>query len=193
MRLDGPACPRCAQPLGTVALCARCISYTAGLSTTVSVFQFGGPVRSAVHALKYRDLRAIAPVLGSLMAADLRVARLEADVVVPVPMHGKRLRTRGYNQAELLARQVARQLKLGVDSRSLRRVAETPPQARASSEAEREQQVRGAFAATSSIAGRRVLLIDDVATTGSTLRECGRVLMAAGAAEVSALVLAREV
>ncbi|MBI4306042.1 MAG: ComF family protein [Chloroflexi bacterium] len=110
-----------------------------------------------------------------------------------MPMQRSRIRARGYNQAELLARRLGRLRNIRVEATALRRVTDTPPQARAKSDAERERQVRGAFAGSDAVTGLRVLLVDDVATTGSTLRECAAALVAAGASEVSALVLAREV
>jgi ComF family protein len=160
----------------------------------VAVYQYDGPVRAAVHALKYDGVRAIASLLGALMAACPRLQRLEAEVVTPVPMHPARLRSRGYNQSDLLASEVAKRLRFPMDTRALRKVRNTPPQARSTSELERARQVAGAFLADAArVSGKRVLLVDDVATTCSTLNACAGALKAAGAAWAGAIVLAREV
>jgi ComF family protein len=127
------------------------------------------------------------------MAAALPRSVAEGtDAIVPVPVSGKRLRSRGYNQSALLARHIARETGIPVMETLLRRVKETPPQARAESEAERRQNVIGAFAASGQAAGMRVLLVDDVMTTGSTLNACAATLKNAGAKWAGALVLARE-
>jgi ComF family protein len=163
------------------------------LDRVVAVFNYEGPVRGAVYSLKYDDLRAIAPRLAGLMADALPRSVAEgADALVPVPVSGKRLRSRGYNQSALLARHISRETGTLVMEALLRRVKDTPPQARAESEAERRQNVIGAFEASGQAAGMRVLLIDDVMTTGSTLNACAATLKNAGAKWVGALVLARE-
>jgi len=192
-RLGRSVCRRCAQPLAIPSLCGSCAFDPAVLSTTLAVFQFGGAIRAAIHALKYSDLRSIAPVLGALLTTDPRFAELEADIVVPVPLHRKRLRTRGYNQSELIGRVVARRLGIDMSTGMLRRLVDTPPQARARSRTERAAGVRDAFRAGEGAPGRRILLVDDVTTTGSTLRECARSLLKAGATRVDAIVVAREV
>lgn len=132
-------------------------------------------------------------MLGALLTTDPRFAELEADIVVPVPLHRKRLRTRGYNQSELIGRVVARRLGIDMSPGMLRRLVDTPPQARARSRTERAAGVRDAFRAGEGASGRRILLVDDVTTTGSTLRECARSLLKAGATRVDAIVVAREV
>ena len=113
-------------------------------------------------------------------------------MIVPVPLHRRRLRSRGYNQAELLARPVADRLGARISTNLLTRVTDSPPQAQAKNEAARSAGVRNAFAASDEVRGKRVLLIDDVATTCSTLHACGRALYRAGAKSVRAAVLARE-
>ena len=162
------------------------------MSRTVAVFQMDGPIRTAIHRLKYEDLRAVAPVLGELMAAHPALGRLRCDIVTPVPLHPRRLRSRGYNHAELLARPVAARLGVSLDTRTLRRVRASPPQVEAADETERRLRVADAFDAGPAAAGKRVLLVDDVCTTGATLDACARALKRAGAAWVGALVLAKE-
>jgi ComF family protein len=127
-----------------------------------------------------------------MAAVALAEGLADADVVVPVPLGPGRHRRRGYNQACLLASSVARHLGLAFAPRGLRRVRDPGPQDRRG-RADRLARVRGCFAPgrPSSVQGRRVLLVDDVVTTGATAGECARVLLAAGAASVDVLSLAR--
>ncbi len=159
----------------------------------MAAYQFDGGMRDAVHALKYDGLRAVAPALGSLLADLPRLKALKYDVIVPVPAHPARLRARGYNHAELLAREAAKILGAQLETQLLRRVGSAPAQVSARSEEERARQVEGAFAASLvGVMRRRVLVIDDVATTCSTLNACARALKAVGATWAGAAVLARE-
>ena len=192
VRLAGPACSMCAAPLPSGNRCARCAERPPALSRTIAVFQMDGPVRTAIHRLKYDDIRAVAPVLGAVMAAHPALEHVRADAVVPVPLHRRRLRARGYNHAQLLAKPVAARLGLEPDTRTLRRVVSSPPQVEARGEAERRQRVAGAFEAGDGVRGKRALLVDDVYTTGATLNACAGALKRSGAAWVGALVLARE-
>jgi competence protein ComFC len=147
-----------------------------------------------VHQLKYRNLRALAPSLSELLDNYLKTLTLPADVLVPVPLHRKRLRERGYNQSLLLARGLGRLTGQPVVDGCLVRQKNTPPQARTSTVEERRDNVIGVFDCRDDrLRGRQVLLIDDVATSGATLDACAAVLKASGAASVWALVLAREI
>jgi len=192
-RFDARACQRCSAPLATAAVCGACAFRPVTVTTTVALFAFGDAVRDAVHGLKYDDLRALAPLMGRLMASEPRVAALEFDAVVPVPLHPRKARRRGYNQAELLAGEIASALAVPLSVSCLRRVVDTPALARTTSRVEREAGVRDAFVGGPHARGRRLLLVDDVTTTGSTLRECASALLAAGAAEVNAVVFAKEI
>ncbi len=196
VRLDGPACRKCAAPMKSTSLCERCAASPrqAGVDRLIAAYQYDGAIREAIHALKYEGLRAVAPDLGGLMAEVPALHRMEVDVVVPVPVHPSRLRSRGYNQSELLAKEVAKRLSLPLDARAARRIRNSPPQARTPDEHQRARQVEGAFEGVPDrMSGRRVLLVDDVATTCSTLNACAGALKAAGAVWVAAIVLAREV
>ena len=119
-------------------------------------------------------------------------SRPAGAVVMPVPLHAKRLRKRGFNQSLLLARHIATELALELDFRALKRIRHTQPQTGLKSD-ERRKNVRRAFAfdERKGIKGRTVILVDDVATTGNTLNECARVLKRAGCEHVLGLVLAR--
>jgi ComF family protein len=163
------------------------------LSAIRSVFRFEGTVRAAVHELKYRNLRAIAPCLAAYMCAYMAEWGPEPELVVPVPMHSRHQHRRGYNQAELLARALARSQGLAFRA-ALKRTSGQASQVRSRSVSERHRNVAGAFTCVDeSISGKRILLIDDVCTTGATLEACAAALRAAGASEVSGLTVAREV
>ena len=106
-RIGSGACRTCGIQLEYGSRCGKCAESPPALTRVTAVFQFEGAIRDAVHALKYRDLRAIAPTLGKELAEAVHSRHRNIDVVVPVPLHRRRLRSRGYNQAELLARPVA--------------------------------------------------------------------------------------
>lgn len=153
---------------------------------------FGGPIAGALRRLKYAGRAELAGPLGDLLRRAARDRELAADVVVPVPLHPARLAERGYNQAALLGAEVARELGAPMEARALRRVRHTPQQARLDRGA-RLSNVEGAFCARwpERVRGRRVLLVDDVSTTGATLAACAEALREAGAAHVAAIVVAR--
>lgn len=192
--LDGPLCPRCGQPQVSGMLCPSCAAKLSPVSSIRSVFRFDGAVRNAVHELKYHNLRAIAPTLAAYLTEYARQREVVADVIVPVPLHPQRLRRRGYNQSGLLARALAESLATPVFMNSLKRSGVQASQARTSTMTERLRNVAGAFTcADASFSDKRILLIDDVCTTGATLEACAVALRAAGASDVFGLTVAREV
>lgn len=156
------------------------------------------PLRQAIHAFKYDGKRRLAGPLGRLLIATYRrqtqaSARVLPDAIVPVPLHPRRQAERGYNQSALLARVLGRSVGVPVIENALRRVRDTPQQAVLSAEQRRSNLV-DAFTCRKphpALAGRSILLIDDVCSTRATLSECAGALLAAGASEVRALVLAR--
>ncbi len=152
---------------------------------------YAGPLGRLVRALKYRGATRPSVWLGRALATEVAAAGWRPQVVCPVPLHAARRRARGYDQAALLAAAVASALALP-RARLLRRRRATAPQARLSRSA-RAANVAGAFAPSPGavIAGRRVLLVDDVLTTGATSEACRSALLAAGAAEVRLAVVAR--
>jgi ComF family protein len=157
---------------------------------SASLYVFGGPLADGIRRFKYGSRVDLAAPLGALttQAAPSYVGRV--DVVVPVPLHRARLVERGFNQAALLAAPLARALGVPLDAGVVTRVRATPPQA-GLGRAARRDNVRGAFVARRRPRGARVLVIDDVRTTGATLFEVGQALYDAGATEVRMLTLAR--
>jgi len=156
-----------------------------------SVAFFEGPMREAIHRLKYFNSQDLAVPLGEMMVSYWWQVRSPADVIIPVPLHAKRLRERGYNQAALLARELGKGVGLPVLEDALVRVRETSPQVDLNAE-ERKENVRGAFhCPADQLAGKSVLLVDDVYTTGATLEACNLALRQRGVRAVWALTLAR--
>ena len=194
-----PICQLCGQPTETPSSCCwRCRRAPLAIDGIRSVLLFEGEVRQAVHLLKYRYRRWLAEPLAQLMADYWRAHPMPVDLVIPVPLHPARQRQRGYNQADLLARAFGRMIDMPVETAGLRRVRHTRSQMGLSA-AERSENVRGAFSYQASqkgvfdMCGRRVLVIDDVCTTGSTLEACSVALKAAGAASVWGFTLARAI
>jgi len=191
--ISPPVCPYCGRPLGHETQCRGCDNTPAEIDGIRAPFIFDGVIRRAVHELKYRNLRMLAPAMAGLLNDYLTENPLPGDVVVPVPLHRKRLRERGYNQSALLAGELGRLRELPVIENCLVRRSYTPPQARSAGVGERQKNVENAFACLDSrLKNKKVVLIDDVSTSGATLNAGAKALKASGAASVWGLVLALE-
>jgi ComF family protein len=154
-------------------------------------FAFAGAIAQAIPRFKYQDKPFLAEALTELAWPRWREWVGSAEVVAPVPLHAQRLRERGYDQALLLAKELARRSNLSLGVRLAERIRATSTQV-GSSVHERAQNLRGAFAAKAEeVQGRSVLLVDDVITTGATIREVAKALSDAGAKEVRVLAVAR--
>lgn len=188
-----PLCPRCGKPQSSSMLCPGCIGWQTEIDGIRSPLRFDGVIRQAIHQLKYRNLRALAQPLAELLKDYLVTNPIPGEVLVPVPLHQKRLKERGYNQSHLLARELGKFITLPVVDDCLIRQRYALPQARTSSVEERRSNVANAFTYRHRLLGKQVLLIDDVATSGATLDACASTLKAAGASSVWGLVLATEV
>lgn len=193
-RIEPPVCSKCGRPYTGGHLCPDCLDWASAIDGIRSPFRFEGAIREAVHQLKYRNLRAIVPDLAELLYIYLQRNSLPVEVLVPVPLHRKRLRERGYNQSLLLAESLGKLIGMPVWVDCLYRQKNNPPQARTATLRERQNNIKDAFTCRNSrVRGARILLIDDVATSGATLDACTAALKASGAESVWALVLAREV
>ncbi|UCC94942.1 MAG: ComF family protein [Candidatus Omnitrophota bacterium] len=158
-----------------------------------SPFHFDGIMRQAIHELKYRNLKSISNCLAELLFLYLKDNPLPGEVLVSVPLHDKRLRQRGYNQTSLIATKLSRLTSIPVVEGCLIRLENSSPQTRSSTVEERRRNVENAFGCRDErLAGKRVLLIDDVCTSGATLDACAKALKAGGTISVWGLTLARE-
>jgi ComF family protein len=192
-RARPPRCPVCWQPQRQGDPCGRCREGRPAFQGARSPYLYQGVAREAVQALKYNYLSALAQPMAEPMARYVEEEAIEADVLVPVPLYARRQRLRGYNQSALLARELSRLCSLPLAERGLGRRRNTPPQARSADAEARKRNVADAFVADRRwVEGKRILLIDDVMTTGATLDACARALRQAGAASVWALTFARE-
>jgi len=189
-----PFCGRCGAPTAfEVYGCGECSNRDFGVEDARAPLRYEGVGEELVHTLKYGGYlriveRVMAPLMAGVLSSCPRGNRFNA--VVPVPLHRSRLAKRGFNQAELMARGVARRINAPVLDK-LKVVRRTKDQVELSA-GERQANVAGAFASRGPVVGR-ILLIDDVFTTGATLSECARVLRKAGAGEIHALTLCRTV
>ncbi len=192
-----PACPRCAATVGPFAAtdgrCTHCRDESLPFDAAVRLGSYDGLLHEAVLRLKHHSGEGLAELLGELWAdhAGPALRAFRADAIVPVPLHWRRRWRRGYNQSEALAHGLATRLRLPLRPSWLHRIRATPIQP-SQTLAGRRENVRGAFAATKVlVAGKTVLLVDDVMTTGATASEAARALRAAGVGRVVAAVLAR--
>lgn len=188
------ACPRCGRPLPSPKLgCAWCKNSRSPLREIRAVCAFEGAARAAVHALKYEGMFGVAQPMAEMMAARFPPLAHTPDLVIPIPLHPERVRERGYNQAELLARRLCQERALTIDEAALWRTRPTRPQV-GLNRLQRRKNVAGAFAADAThVRGRKLLLIDDVCTSGATLEAAAAALLAQGAAAVSGYCFARPV
>ncbi len=187
------ACPRCARPVPTgltsKEACGACQRRPPPFDRAVAPLHYGFPIDSLIKSLKFRNQLWLAPVLAELVAPAVTERHLRVDGIVPVPLHRWRHARRGFNQADELARALGRQLDLPRLA-LLRRHRRTRPQTGLSAAARRRNLSR-AFAFVGSQPPKRVLLIDDVITTGETARSAAEVLRSAGVAEICLVAVAR--
>lgn len=196
--IRSPICPLCGRPFSDGIeqdrVCEDCLRKKPSYDIARAPYLYDGALMTAIHELKYAQRSHLADSLGSLLASFAQdwIGEMKVSLLMPVPLHPRRLRARGFNQSLLLARCVASRTGADLDFLSLRRTRFTKPQTELSSE-ERKKNVRKAFEVVKpeAVKGRTILLVDDVATTGSTLSECAKALKRAGANSVLCLVLAR--
>lgn len=196
-----PLCRRCGLPLQPPGAgetpplrCSGCREASTEWEALLAYAYHAGALREAIHQFKYEDLRCLAPVLGGLMAdgwKSLAPDGWQPHAIVPIPLHPSRQRQRGYNQATLLARELSAHLRCQMADNVLIRVRATAPQVGLGVH-ERRENVQGAFRCQDDrLRDKRIMLVDDVCTTGSTLESACLALKEAGAASVLAYTLAR--
>lgn len=193
--IAAPFCSVCGVPFqgtGDSHPCGRCLTDPPPYLAARAALCHEGTCRDLIHAFKYAGHPHLRRPLGLLTARALAPFAEEwrADLLLPVPLHPARLRSRGFNQALLLAEPLSRHWRIPLQRQALRRIRQTAPQMECD-RSERLRNLRGAFAVTAPdrVAGRRIILVDDVATTGSTLRECAHALNRAGAEAVFAVTV----
>lgn len=188
----GPACGRCAEPT-TAAVCRRCTTTPLPLEQIFAPWQFGGQLAAAIRRLKFANgshiARDVAPLWAPLLAA---VVEQHAAIVVPVPLHWSRRLVRGYDQAWLLAIHACAAAKIAPPRSLLRRTRRAPAQSKLTA-APRRENVRDAFTVRNEgdVAGKTIVLVDDVVTTGATFAAAAVALRAAGACAIYGVALAR--
>jgi ComF family protein len=194
---DGALCPGCGTPRDAASVACACVERPRHVSALAAAARYDGPMRALIQAFKYAGHQSLGAALAARLADHPHLHLTDVDVVVPVPLHPWRRLMRGFNQAERLARHLGRPTV-----QALMRAHWTPPQATLHADA-RRGNVRDAFTLAprltargrtglrATLAGARVLLVDDVVTTGGTLSTCARVLREAGARDVRAATAAR--
>lgn len=197
------ACPACARPNTASRLCAACLNRPGPpgrvghsgvfINKSRALFQYHYPVNHIIQCMKFRQCIELANYLGGMMGEIFfNDDTARPDCIIPVPLHTRRLISRGYNQSVELARPLAKQLGVNLDTHSCKRVRNTIPQSDLPAK-KRQGNVRNAFSVTQGINYNHVLLIDDVITTGSTVNELARTLYKAGVARVDVLACAKTI
>jgi len=186
-RLQRPSCPRCAMPTPSGETCGHCLKRPPYFDAVHAAFAYDFPLDKLIQSFKYAHRLALGAYFGRQLSM---LPHIEADLIIPLPFHRERLRERGFNQAIELARPVCRAWHLPIDATSCTRTRNTTAQAQLPWR-QRIKNMRGAFHCSTDLTGKRIILIDDVMTSGASLNECARTLKLHGALEVATLVVAR--
>lgn len=187
--LPAPRCPQCALPTADGGLCGQCLRHPPAFERTRALYAYAFPLDALIRQCKYQGGLDITELFAQALAASLR-AQDEADLILPMPLHPRRLAERGFNQAGEIARRLSRHLRLPWRADVCQRVRDTPAQAGLELAA-RRKNLRGALVCRADLSGRRVALLDDVMTSGASLDALARAVRQAGASAVSAWVVAR--
>lgn len=195
--VNPPVCHICGLPLspsfmGTERpLCKDCKNEKRYFSMARSVAIYEGVMRECIHLLKYDGKTGLSKPLGRMMVTLIKDEGIEGDMIIPVPLHPRKRRERGFNQAELLSHEISKGINIPVDTKKLIKKKDTPSQTDLT-RLERIKNVKGSFCVRGGFKGKRILLIDDVFTTGATINECSKVLLEAGAEDVYVITLGRK-
>ena len=189
--IEPPVCVVCGQPQEREQICSQCQAAPPVWDHLRSVARYGGQLRNAIHALKYRRDLGMGESLSRHLIDLYRTLNWKVDLIVSVPLDLARMQERGYNQVSLLAIPLGLSFGIAYRPKALRKVRQTPRQVTLSAE-QRRTNMEGAFLAEpEDVQGKRVLLVDDVITTGTTLQACCQALRLAGARDIFVLTLAR--
>jgi len=184
-------CPQCALPSPHNHICGHCLNSAPAFDTTRALFRYAYPLDAMLQKYKYQQNLNIAKTFSALMQEKFKDLS-PFHRIIPMPLHPKRLAERGFNQSLEIARQLAKNLQIELDVDSCSRIKFSPPQASLPHKA-RIKNMRGAFQCSTSLTGQRVILLDDVTTTGASLHELAATVKAAGASHVECWVIARTV
>ncbi|WP_226905481.1 ComF family protein [Legionella antarctica] len=189
----GPACQHCATPLPDkdYPVCGQCIQKPPHFDRALVNYRFEEPLRSLLHHFKYNNGLYLSSFLSQIMLHSAQNQSISAQCLIPVPMHSKRLKQRGFNQAALLAKRLARKLNLPYDATTCQKIINTTPQASLNSE-QRKKNLHHAFHA-GPLPYEHVILIDDLLTTGCTANELARTIKKTGVQKVDLWCCARTV
>ena len=187
-RLSAARCPRCALPSPQSEICGRCQRHPAHFDALIALYPYAFPIDRMVQKLKYGHQLALADWFGHELGAACKT--LKADLIIPMPLHARRLAERGFNQAMEIARPLSRITGIPIYSLLCQRQRETSPQEGLSLR-ERRRNLKDAFACSGDLDGRHVALVDDVVTTGASVDECARTLRLHGAGGVTVVAVAR--
>jgi ComF family protein len=192
--IKSPACPYCNRLTKAGQLCSRCREKSALTGVIISAYYENGPLKEAIHTLKYDGVFDLKYDLSQLLIKAINFRKLEKKfILIPVPLHKIRKAERGYNQTELLVDEISKEIGFPIIKNKLLRIKNKAPQITLSG-AERRNNVKGIFkfnGGAEKIKNKNIILVDDVFTTGSTLEECAKILRENGAKEVWGLVLAK--
>ena len=191
--INGKVCNKCGRPFIN-GICGICREKQFCFSKARASGIYDGSVRKCIHLLKYKKKTYLLNTLFEVFLLPNSLDFLSCDLIVPVPLHWIREYSRGFNQAELIGKKISKRFNIPLSKTSLKRTRATPSQTGLSLK-ERTKNIKGAFSVRNSqkLNGKRILLVDDVMTTGATVNECSRVLLQAGAREILVYTLARGV
>lgn len=189
--LKTPLCENCAQPLGSGKVCGHCLTHPPKFSRTTAVYAYTFPINKLIQQLKYGDQLALADTLATQLARRIPRDNMP-DIIIPMPLHPNKLRLRGYNQALLLAKKLARELNIELLTHACQRVRDTVSQSTLPFSA-RGKNMRNAFVCEENLQGKRIALIDDVMTSGASLNALATAVQKCGATDIQTWVVARTV
>lgn len=186
-----PCCSRCALPLPSTTLCGECLREPPAFTQVVSPFHYQPPIDRFIHQLKFNQKLIYAHIIGNLLAEHIQQRSDPLpQAILPVPLHTERLRQRGYNQATEICKPLTRRLKLPCDQRYLARTKNTAPQAQLKAH-ERRVNVKNAFTIQAAIPYSHIAVVDDVMTTGATLRQLCQLIQRNGVQRIEIWCVAR--